>query len=98
MELVSAEYARLRLITLSQQRLQLAQVGNWQGLKALDVVWNDSLTLAIDEFGDKLEPAVNQLIKDNDELTEIVKKKQNDISFEFYTVVKKMLKAQEYLK
>lgn len=93
-----AEYARLRLISLSKQRLNMARNANWAELEALNNTWYNYLVEAQETFGSELDLVAEQLVNDNEELIKILAEEQNKVTQNFRNLENKLTKVREYFK
>lgn len=92
------EFAKLKLLTLSKQRLLLAQSGNWTGLNQLDAQWQDLLTQTLEKYGTDLAIIFEQISNDNNEIVELVAQAQEELNQQRKTSNKKMGQVKKYLK
>jgi len=92
------ELEKLKLLTLSQQRLQAAQAENWSQLRDLDLLWQSLLTESIQTHGQRLQPILEQLNKDNEALISLVDSGQQELSETRKKDSKKLSQVKQYLK
>lgn len=64
--MTNPEFKRLKLLTLSKRRVNLADSGDWQQLASLETEWNQLFTSCIEDIGDELIEISPQLTQDID--------------------------------
>ena len=94
----SVEYAKLKLLSLSKKRVDLALSGQWESLALQEAVWQRYLEEVLDKFGDELQILSEQLMADNDELSALVKRQQTLLNQERKKATNNLSKVQKYLK
>ena len=98
MDKSSVEFARLKLLTSSQQRLICARNKDWTGLKQAEAAWALLLSDSLEKFGGDLESIAAQLQQDNDEVIEIVQQAQKSLLQERKATSKNLSQVKQYLK
>ena len=92
------ELVKLKLLTLSQQRLQAAQTENWPQLHDLDLLWQPLLTESIHIHGQRLQSILSKLNQDNEALISLVESGQQELSQTRKKDSKKLSQVKQYLK
>ena len=92
------ELVKLKLLTLSQQRLQAAQTENWSQLHDLDLLWQPLLTESIQLHGQSLQPILSKLNQDNEAVISLVESGQQELSQTRKKDSKKLSQVKQYLK
>jgi urease accessory protein UreE len=88
----------LEMLSLSKQRLILAQNEQWQALFQLDKRWHIFLENTIKEWGDKLEDSFYQVQLDNESVIKCIEKAQFKENSKHYSIAKNISKIKSYLK
>lgn len=89
---------RLKLLTTSQQRLQLAKSAKWEELERFNVQWESLLSETLDKYGDDIACISEQLQKDNNQLMLEVEKAQIALNNLHNQDTKNYKQVKQYLK
>lgn len=95
---MSLDYTKLQLLTISQQRLYLAQDEKWSELQALDTTWDALLQKSLKTFGNELQPIEKQLDQDNEALISLVETSQKKLNSSHHNFTKSLSQVKQYLK
>ena len=98
MDTASLDFTKLQLLTISQQRLYLAQDEKWSELQALDTTWDALLQKALKTFGNDLKPIEKQLNQDNEALISLVETSQQKLNSSHHDLAKNLSQVKQYLK
>lgn len=98
MSLSSLELTKLKLLTLSKQRLMYAEQKDWDALKRIENQWQALLDQSFQAFSSDLSSVSEQLSADNNQVIELIAKAQSVLVDQRKSSNKKLNQVKKYLK
>ncbi|MBN2647019.1 MAG: hypothetical protein JXR44_04475 [Thiotrichales bacterium] len=98
MEQEVSQFERLEILSLSQQRVQLAKAQQWQALADSDIYWRGRLQALEAQAEQVLLPIAEQLLKDNRTVMTLAYRAQQELNQERQNSLKNLSQVKAYLK
>jgi len=95
---VSLEKTKLTLLAHSKNMLNSALSEDWQRFSELDSDWQQQLKIAVEAYGADLDSIGPQLLEDNFNIQNSIKKAQGRISQELQKNSQSLSSVKQYLK
>lgn len=93
----SLALTKITLLSESKNLLTAIETESWQEYIALNSVFQQHLSEAIEQYSEALDETLNELVRDNDRIQELVKHKQQSLLQESKADFKRLKQLKAYV-